>query len=351
VKALSKFPLLTNFVSFHYEMGRNFFNILGTINKELRSDNPEVVKMGQRRAAGMLLSGAVMPTIVMGLKQFWGVTDDEEEKLRPFLADWNENSQIMYLSEMKDGRGRAFDASFMDPMAVYTKPLMASIREPDSTQQIEAARAEFMDQIMSESQVFGRLMSLIRNKDSAGREVYREHLPWSTKAKDMAAYMAEPFVPGSIKRYQKMMESEHPVTEAIAMLGFRSVDIDIPKSFYYRSGDFKRRIDQTEANIRDVLYKEKDAKRRDELIAELETARQGYYKEWSDMMQNAILAGASTTEVYSSLKKAEPRDIRQRMVSLGVYEPYQPGPVTVGRLAEKGRSVPPRVPPAPALAQ
>ena len=106
---------------------------------------------------------------------------DDEERLRRFLPDWQKNSQLLLLGN-KDGKVRYIDVSFLDPYDYWKKAFGAftlSLTARDDAEPMERitrgameAAGELLRPFKSEQLVSGAVTDILRNQDSAGRQIY-----------------------------------------------------------------------------------------------------------------------------------------------------------------------------------
>jgi hypothetical protein len=335
IRWISRFPLIGPFISFPSEVVRTMKNSLSTIQRDLKSDNPQLREMAKQRAVGMVSSFALVPALSQISKAIFGVSDEEEKDLRQFLPSWSENSQLFHLG--KDGKGNydAVDLSFLDARGIISKPLMGLLREGDVGERVDRAVGELVTPL-GEDLLFGRIGSVIRNKTPDGREVYNEQAELSQKATAVSQYLGQVIVPGTFMQMDRIRRGAigevsaggkpyDPILETAALGGLRISGVDTAQSFGFRNADMERAMTKAEQGILKTAMTRGTA-----TPGEIDAAYQSYNRQrrkivnqWHELAMSAIRLGVPEDEVRRAVVTATGK--RDGVAVLGgVFQPYFP---------------------------
>lgn len=335
VRKVSQFPLAAPFISFPAESIRTLKNTLTTIGRELKSDNPVVREMGKQRAVGLTASFAVVPAISMISKAIVGITPEEEDDLRKFQPPWSQAAQFLYLGKDGNGNYDLLDLSFLDARSIISKPLLAFLHSDDLPERFDNAVSELTSPL-GEDLFFGRVLSVMRNRDADGRPIYNEEMPEADKAARVSFYLGQPLVPGTIPqldRIRKGMAGEvsrggkvyDAQLEAAATLGLRVSSTDVRQSFSFRSADFTAAMRAAERGITEVATS-RGTITPGQLAGAYETynrQRAKLTQQWHEMAMSAIRLGVPQHEVIPVLRMFA-GDEKTKMILSGRYRPYRP---------------------------
>jgi len=252
IKLLRRFPFAGTFVSFPWEVMRTSTNTINLINKEVK--NPKLRKIGVQRLIGAIFAATLIPSLVATLNHILGVSDDDDENLREFVAPWTKNSNIAWIS--KNGLKYSYvDFSYTDPHAYLRKPLIAFLRGENWQSKVYESGVEAMTPFFSEEILAQALIDVRRNKTKRGTRVYNPQDSLDDRMNDIMGHVWKGVEPGTItsmRRLHKSFEPEKttvfgrrydPKIEAVANITpFRVSQLELPISFRFRAGDFRRAL-------------------------------------------------------------------------------------------------------------
>lgn len=344
-QSVSRSPFIADYFSFLAETVRTTKNAIVNGFKEVQSDNPEIKKMGQRRLIGLGLAPFVTPTVAMISKAIMGITDEEEEALRKFVAPWSRDSDLVYFG--KDGsKYQIGDISRMDPRGNFWRAFKALT----NTGEPVADRAERVAQHMlnmDEGMLTSRVLDIRSNTRSDGfGKVYDPHAPAEVKAKQVGGYLLRPIAPGFMhqaERIRKGLAGEigpsgqpfDPVIEAMAMVGFRSTPVDTELALEMSFAQSAFALGTSEAAVRKA-FTSKGTMRPGKLIETYEwvhQARQAEVEYAHDMLMSSAKVGVSPSVAHKHLY--ETFRGKSDMIWSGQVTPYFPGDDTIEEIATR----------------
>ena len=338
IKWVRRFPATGAFVSFPAEVVRTAGNTLNQIQKELRSDNSGVKKIGAQRLAGALAAASAPAAIATASRMLMGISDEDDEDFRHFVAPWSRNSTIVYLGRSGDGNLLWVDMSYTNPYEYLQKPLTALMRGDDWTEQVIEAGQEAGSPFFGEEILAGKIVDLLRNRTQTGGRVFNPESNWDSVAMDMAQHIGEAFEPGTISSARRITKgitgtvtaygrSYDPTIESLAVFtGHRLQTMDVPQSLGFRARDYAssrsdttriltevtgRRGEVSEAEIKDA-YRQANQNKRER------------FEDMRRMTRAANRLGVEKPRIYRALRASNiPRDVANDLLR-GQYRPYEP---------------------------
>lgn len=271
IQKMRRFPVVGTFVSFPWEVIRTSFNTLDLVSKEWQ--DPDTRKIAARRSAGLLAASIIPAAAAWWSKYKLGISEEEDEDVRRFVAPWSKNSDFIYLSD-GEGKGKYayIDLSYSDPHAMIKKPLLMILKgasNNDVKKSALEALEEFTSPFLSEEILFKRLMEIRANKKESGAPVYNEELDLGDKMIAWQKYLWKGIEPGAItsgrrisKAFQEQSEEEgrvyNPTDEIMAVVtGQRRSAADIEKSFGFKTFRGMKRISEARRIYTKALYDKK----------------------------------------------------------------------------------------------
>lgn len=350
VRKVGQFPLIGPFVSFPAEVIRTMKNSLVTIARDSQSENPHLREMAQQRAVGLVSSMTLVPALSAISKAIIGVSEEEEEDLRKFQPPWSENSQLFYLGKDGDGNYDLVDLSFLDARNIISKPILGALRDGDISDRVDRAVNEITSPL-GEDLLFGRLMSVWRNKTEDGRDVYNEQADIATKAKEIGLYLGQVVTPGTVSQLDRIRRGVggevsrggkpyDAILESAAMFGLRISSTDVKQAFQFRNADMERATTDAESGILSV------AQRRGTVTpGEIDSAyrvfnarRRRLLHEWHGLAMSAIRLGADQGEVAGAVQRSAGKRDAQAVLA-DVFVPYLPSESALAAIATRPNGV------------
>jgi len=266
IKSLRQVPFMGTFTSFPWEVGRTAVNRILLTHKELRSDNPEIRKIGMQRAVGQL--SAIMGAYVLQevAAAILGFDDEEQEAVRQLAAPWNENSPMVLLPG-EGGKVRFIDLGYVDPHSYFTKPLMALFRADDIglKKSLISAVDEILDPFFGEEILFGRILDVARNKKRSGSQVYLDAAPLTQRVLEGGKYILGAIEPGLVDQfirtpYRAVMGYTNDYGKTYSLpyhlfqqtTGLKIETIDPRQAFSFRAATFARNESSLTGHLRKV---------------------------------------------------------------------------------------------------
>jgi hypothetical protein len=332
-------------------------NTLKLAYDEIKSGNPELVKLGWRRVAGFSAAWS-MPAIVGGsYMALTGLSSDDEEDLREFLPDWQKNSQLMLLGK-KDGKVSFVDVSFLDPNDYLKKPLNAFWRaiagSEDITTGLGKATAdafrEALSPFASEQLLAGSLMDIARNTDDRGQRVYNPQDSTANILKSVGSHVGDVFVPGTAKSVARIYKGfTGQVTESgraydpyneigAVVLGQRINEVDLSQSAGFAGSAYMREMRDASALFNRVFLS--NGTQAPGAVAEAlrltNEARERIAKKYHRKYLSARSLGLSQTAFRDRLRAVGVGEDNTEAVMSGEIPPYVPSPDAVREAEKRG---------------
>ena len=310
IKRLGRSPLLGAFVSFRAESIRTAFNTYKIALNEVNSKNKEVAKIGAKRLASAGLYTGLKVTLAtqLGLAAqslIFGGEDDESEEyndLRRFVAPWSQDSLIA-ITNKEPGKYTFIDLTANDPHSFLSELIIAGRNDNDSTPLL-------IDKLTALGEPFlGK--DLVAAFASEAFLVYNDKkLTTGEKGEKIMGQFFKLIQPGTITtaiRLQKAASGNdnNVFNEGIgAFTGYRPVNVDVEKSYLFRTLDLKDRKTSLNGRYNRVRYNEKSTE------VELEKAYEEVNRDYSQMIKeaqeltkSAIRLGVDSGEIVNILKK------------------------------------------------
>ena len=309
VKRLGRNPILGAFVSFRAESIRTAFNTYKIALNEAKSNNKEVAKIGAKRLASAGLYTGLKVTLAtqLGLAAqsfVFGGEDDESEEyndLRKFVAPWSQDSLIA-IRNKEPGKYTFMDLTANDPHSFLSELIIAGRNDNDSTplliDKLEALGGPFLGK------------DLVAAFVSEAYLVYNDKkLTTGEKGDKIMGQFFKLIQPGTLTTAIRLQESisgdkNKFQNEVAGFTGYRPVDVDVEKSYLFRTLDLKDRKLSLNGRYNRVRYNEKSTE------VELEKAYEEVNRDYSQMIkeaqeltQSAIRLGVDSTSIGNILKK------------------------------------------------
>lgn len=254
VKAISNFPFIAPFVTFRMEVIRNLYHAARVASEEVRSDNQELRKIGLRRVAGMSAALALPMATAFAARAWLNLDDDDDDATRRFMAPWNKNSTIAFLSGIdSEGNVKFIDLSFMDYYAAAKAPFEALLRG-DAEGLAASITDPFGEDVLTKN-VLDVTTRGGQTKD--GHDVYNKQDTTLTKSIAITKHLGAPLTPGVIKQVARTMDPERDKSsEIMGLFGVRKTVINIPKELRRRVKMFQDAINDSRWIEKKVIRKE-----------------------------------------------------------------------------------------------
>lgn len=320
IKGLRRFPLVGTFVSFPAEVIRTAKNSIQLTGKELSSKNAKIRAIGVQRLTGLMLAATATAGITAASRYMFGITRRKDEAVREFLPPWAENSQLIYTSQVEDGKGTYVDLGYTDPHSYLKNPIIAFMRGEDWESKIMETGAEMLSPFLSEDIMTQKLLDVSRNKTKDGQPIWNEQDDILNKRWDMLAHVAEGIEPGTIagirriwkatKQREGRFGTSYDVKTEIAAqtTGVRVSTLDVKRSLQFKTFKFQREIREAAR-----LARKKN-------IPTSFTAKKRIFTDFADVMRDAKLTGLTQIEINQALNDAGMSWNNIAYLQTGIYE-------------------------------
>jgi hypothetical protein len=318
IKLISKSYVLGNFISFQAEAYRTLYNTFALATEELKSDNPEIKKIGAKRLVGastyLTAKSAIISAVGMaagtgltGIMGALGDDDDEKEKdkdIRKFIPEWSKDSDLIVLSA-GDGKIKYIDFSSADPHGGLRKAMNAFLNG-------ETTEKKFIDGALAAVQPFlGTEMSveavnnLYNNIDKYGNQIWNPEDNAFNKTRAITSYIYSLAEPGTVSSIRRGAKAENKVAELAANLtGYRIYDVEVDKQFSFKMAEISDRIKDAKRIYNSKYYSEKATQEDvDKAYDNSQKSLDKIYKEILGAYDSAERLGVDYESLVNSLKE------------------------------------------------
>ena len=308
IKRLGRSPFLGAFVSFRAESIRTAIKTFALASRELKSSNPEIKRIGAKRmASASLYTGfktALATQLGLAATSFvFGGDDDQSEEyndLRRFLPSWSQDSLIGIVFK-KPGSYTYIDLTANDPHAFLSELIISGRKEedlgPTLISKLESVLSPFLGKDLAFSFV------------TESYKIYEdERLTSDEKTDKIFTEFYKLLEPGSVTSMRRLSDAAQKSTmrglgELSGFTGYKPIDMDVQKSYFFRTLDYKKQKSSLTGRYNRVRYNE-DSSQEDikEAYEEVNKDYAEMIKEASEMTQSAIRLGVDSSEISKILK-------------------------------------------------
>jgi len=351
-----------NFMSWPAEVYRTGYGIISRALKEIKdpitgkinpitSTNP-LKGIGMKRLIGGTTAFAALPIgLIEGTKAINGVSDEEAEAGRDFVAPWSKNSQLLWFKDPETGDLYYSDWSSNNVYDTLTRPFQTILRNIQEgiedeeillkgfQQGLTEAAAEIADPFISPSIFTEAVIDVTsrggRTKD--GKQLYTEQTPRPEKYARILRHIAETQAP-QYKQYVRVYDSVTgkpdnngdviEIDKALAgVFGFRMIKLRPDKALQYYLTDYIGGISNSRREFtggpEGVL---KPAKTAEEVIERYFVANKSLFDVQSNMrrhMKNAKKLGLDKKDILTTFEKRG-RGKDGAYLERGLFNPFFP---------------------------
>ena len=333
IKTLGKNPFLGAFVSFQAESIRTAFNTYIQANKEFKSSNPEIRKIGAKRfaAAGVYTSAKLAVFSALGTLLIGGEDDNEEKKdVRKVLPPWSKNSSVV-LFESEPGKLNYLDITANDPHAIFSKLVNAAVREEDIVSKFSEATMEIIRPFVGKDLMFAAADEIFNNRKSNGSQIYKDGDTTFEKLIAVRNRIFELIEPGtftSIRRGYDAYKSDDKKlsNELIGLTGFRPVSLDLNTSMFFNIKDLQKDIADQKSVYNSARYKQlsNSSIDLDSKYNQVNDALKKKYTEAHELVKTGLRLGLTDLEIVKLLKDQRFSQKEVNMIFSGKIYDYQP---------------------------
>lgn len=309
-EALKRFrrqPFLGTFFAFRAEVVRTTANRVRLISEELKSSNPKVRAMGQRRAAGQLVAATMTPALAYAVNMLNGVDSEEDEDKRNFLPPWDKNSRVVWFGD--EAEGEYFDLSDLDPFTMGSDPIMRVLAGADPEKATESFVREELEAFVGPSIITQLAIDVSTGKDRDGKPI-----------DDMTEHALKKIEPGIASSARRVPETGVAGEVGAAFTGVRRYQFDVRKSLSKDTQRYARL--QAEAKSKEGRQSKRDPDDKKQNVEALEQSRKEAFDEIAEKAQAALRLGLSTQEVRLILREVVSAADVNAIIS-GNYRPHK----------------------------
>lgn len=351
VKLLRRSPLVGTFVSFPAEVIRTLSNTLELTVRELK--DPKLKGIGAQRLAGLMAAASGVWGAGMASRHMLGITRQEDEDVRRFVAPWTRNSNIVYVSREEGGKLQFIDFSYTDPYSYLRKPLIALMTGDDWQSAVYGAGAEAFEPFLGEEILAGKLLDIARNQERDGGRVYNPQDPVEKRATDILAHLWDAVEPGTFSSAQRIHlgitgkttihgRSYDPKLEALAVFtGHRLQELDVAQALSFKGRDFERERSDAHRVLTSVATRRGTVSEKElrEAYIESERSKRRLLREAHENAAAAMRLGLTEQQVERILAGAGLSAADVVAVMEDDYQPYIPGGRFLESVAESVESL------------
>lgn len=345
------FPFVAPFITFTTEVIRTSINLTKLARYEItegnRTGNKELQAIGWKRARGIALAALGPSAAATAFMAVAGIGRDDEERLRRFLPDWQKNSQLLLLGN-KDGKVSYLDVSYLDPYDYWKKAFGAFMRSLTARDDAEAmeritrgameAAGELLRPFKSEQLVSGAVTDILRNQDSAGRQIYNPQDTGFNIASKTTERIWKAFSPGAFDvagRFIKAGAGDvsdsgrayNLANELLGLAGQRVTEVNVEQALGFKASKFSRDI-RDASSLFTREFNSKGTRSPEEIADAYERANEATYSLTADFRDDVLAAiglGKISPKKAEEILKANrigKEDIA--MIRSGRYKKYEP---------------------------
>ena len=333
-------PFVGAFISFPLEVVRTGYNLLGTINDELRSDNPAIRQAGAYRLAGTMMASIGFSAVAAGIASAMGIDDDEDQAIRKLDAPWDKYATKLYLGRDDKGNVNQVNLSYVDPYNYFRDPIIALMKMDGTWDQklLESVKTAFQP-LYGEQILASKILDISRNtKGTTGGRVYNPEADLASRAAAVSAHMFDAFnigtVVSSVRVYRGLTgqvtqtgRAYDPALETIATLtGQRVVTLDPRQSLGFTARKFSNRLNDATGIFTAAYYDRSNVSNEARLEAyrQMRSSRKEIFNETSGIISAAMKLGVSRGEVMRILKEQGVSMDNARALLSGNVAVYKP---------------------------
>ena len=254
VKALSKAPILADFISFHWEMGRVQIEGAKLAYQDVMSGNNSRRWNGYRRMAGYVFAYGTPMVLSAVSRGVFNISGDDEEAMRRLGPPWEANTDWVHYGEPEAGRSSHLNLGYMDPYSGYKAPVRAFLRGENGQQAMYDAMSELIQPYVSRGMMAGAVLDVWANERGIGveggskREVYNPEARAERRWWDSFNHVRQPLTPGAVLSVEKIataaMQDENTpkpkslTNELLSSVGFRSTTVDAAHSLKFKADGY-----------------------------------------------------------------------------------------------------------------
>lgn len=202
-------PLIGSFASYPAELLRTTYNTVALANKQMKSDNPEIRKLGAKRMTWFIgtQAGTTLIPLLTGFLAALagkGVDDDEKDGIYQLLPEYYKNESINIVKG-EHGKYYLHFMNGLDGQSWFKSILNASIRGEGADRIIDPLKQLFTP-FASENLILQKYNDWVANDNGFGRPLYNKEAGAAEKYKAFAQHWGSMFIPQTAVDVTKMTQ-------------------------------------------------------------------------------------------------------------------------------------------------
>jgi hypothetical protein len=201
-------PYLAPYISWTSEIIRTFVNTYKHGWNDAISNNPVLRASGVKRLASITAAQGLLVSVAYTVRELSGMDEEDEERLKRFLPDWQVNALLMLTGKKENGKFSFWDLSYLNPYDVLHEPFFAMGREIKAgggfLDVASKGLSKFIDPWTSEQIFFGALMDAARGVTAEGRPLFEQSDSEFNKNRARIGRIVDSLMPGAVNFGKRM---------------------------------------------------------------------------------------------------------------------------------------------------
>ena len=269
IKKLSRNILVGSFVQFPAEMIRNTANTIGSTITRMKDKNPKVRKDAKTRLATFLgaQSALVIGTTFLGdsIMDMFNMDDEEEDEvqrvkdLRNVVAPWSKNHKII-VRKIGDNKLSYIDVSANNPYNMISRLIQkVGIDGIGNNNDTYEVMFDFFGPFLDQEILISSIQESVNGQTESGKPLFFDTDGPGEKLTKGTAHILKEIMPGYMRFVQRVTdEDKSTVNELISLTGFRTTEVDLDTSLYFKMRAAYSDMQDLQASYRMNLSKGKD---------------------------------------------------------------------------------------------
>lgn len=255
-------PFVNSFVAFPYSLARAAMYIPYNGMRELASGiankNTALAKIGAQKLISPVILIAGMELIRDIAYDNRNLNEQEMEALRPHLPFWSKNSDVIPVTDLKNGKMLYNDSSYIMPLTILSeagKEGFKAAQENGPIDGVTRAAYVFGQNFVGDNVAIQPVVELLTNRDENGRVIVPEKGKsearlWADRLVNAAV---EAFKPGTARTIRNLMDPDKRRSEILKMAGLRNYEMDVYENTKFSAFQLNKEINQTKSELTRAL--------------------------------------------------------------------------------------------------
>ena len=335
---VKKQPYTAPFISWTSEILRTFLNTAKLGWKDATSGNPVLQKSGIIRLGSLTAAQGMLSTVAYFVREMSGLSEEDEERLRRFLPEWQVNALVMLTGRREAGKISFWDLSYLNPYDVLHEPFIAMGREAASGGDFLDIAAKgmekFTDPWTGEQLFFGAVVDAARGVTADGRPLFEKADSTWNKNKARLDRIVDSLTPGAFNLGRRMYmaltgkisaggQSYNLSNEFLgALAGQRPGERDTLQAFQFTKLPAMQRLVDSANNLSTKAYRTRgtpDLSKISENYTQSNDARFKAFQEVYKDIEALEGLGVPRQKIFMAMKAAKVAEQDIQQIEGGVY--------------------------------